>query len=70
MLFVPSEMSIGGIYFPPLLLAAILGVVAASMTQKWMDQSGFAEAFANPSLVFLSLSTIYTVLLTLTVLPT
>ena len=29
---IPSEFAIGGVYFPPLLIAGILGVTAATLT--------------------------------------
>ena len=32
MRFIPSEFAIGGVYFPPLLIASILGVTAAMLT--------------------------------------
>jgi hypothetical protein len=32
--FVPKEFTIGGVYFPPLLVAAFLGVVAAALTAR------------------------------------
>ena len=69
MWFVPSEFNISGIYFPPLLLAGIFGLAAAVATQKWLGQSEFARAFANPPLVFFALTTIYTVVFGSTLFP-
>ncbi len=69
MWFVPSEFSISGIYFPPLLLAAIMGLVAAVATRKWLGGTELAKAFANPPLVFFALTTIYTVIFGSTLFP-
>jgi hypothetical protein len=69
MWFVPSEFSISGIYFPPLLLAGICGLAAAVATHKWLGQSELARAFANPPLVFFALTTIYTVVFGSTLFP-
>lgn len=69
MWFVPSEFSISGIYFPPLLLAGILGLGAAVATREWLGQSDFARSFANPPLVFFALTTIYTVVFGSTLFP-
>jgi hypothetical protein len=58
--FIPSEVSIFGIYFPPLLLAAILGGFGAAITARLLNRYRLSRFFANPPLVFLSFTVIYT----------
>ena len=38
MLNIPTEVSIAGIYFPPLLLASIVGVAAAAATAMLLNR--------------------------------
>ena len=58
--YVPSEISIGGIYFPPLLLAGILGVVLAWLTAMVLNRYRLSRFFAYPPVVFIALAIIYT----------
>jgi hypothetical protein len=67
--FVPSEISIGGVYFPPLLLAAILGVTAAVLTASGLNRYRLSRFFTNPPLVFLALATLYTALIGTFLIP-
>lgn len=60
MRFIPSEIAIGGVYFPPLLLASILGVVAATLTALLLNRYRLSRFFYYPPLVFLALAVIYT----------
>ena len=60
MQYVPSELAIGGIYFPPLLIAAILGVLAALATAMLLNRYRLSRFFFYPPLVFLALAVIYT----------
>ncbi len=56
----PSEISLGGIYFPPLFFAVILGVLMAWIITRilnWLDLSRFIW---SPPLFFLALSVICT----------
>ena len=61
MLPLPSELSIGGVYLPPMLLAFFLGLIAAGFTARWMNRRRLGRYLANPPLVFLAMSVIYTV---------
>ncbi|MEP5766195.1 MAG: DUF1656 domain-containing protein [Halieaceae bacterium] len=67
---VPSDLSLSGVYFPPLLAAFVLALFAASLLQKWLDRSGYSEIFLNHSLVYFSLATIFTVVFASTIFPT
>ena len=58
---IPSELAIGGVYLPPMLLALLLGLIAAGLTARWMNRRRLGRYLANPPLVFLSMIVIYTI---------
>ena len=60
MQFIPSEFAIGGVYFPPLLIASILGVTAAVLTAFVLNRYRLSRFFFYPPLVFVALAVIYT----------
>ena len=57
---IPSEYAIGGIYLPPLLLASVLGVLAASIMAMLLNRYRLTRFFFYPPLVFLALAVIFT----------
>ena len=57
---VPHEISISGVYFPPLLLAASLGVAAAVLTSVLLNRYRLSRFFVYPPLIFVALSILYT----------
>lgn len=61
MQLIPSEIDLGGVYLPPLLIAALLGVVLASLTALILNRFRLSRFFSYPPLVFLALAVIYTV---------
>jgi hypothetical protein len=63
MSFIPKEFTIGGVYFPPLLIAGILGVTAAVLTAMLLNRYRLSRYFFYPPLVFLALAVIYTVII-------
>lgn len=63
MLPLPHELSFAGIYFPPLLLASVLGMTAAMSTAYMLDRYRLSRFLANPPAVFLALGVIYTILI-------
>ncbi|WP_369413392.1 DUF1656 domain-containing protein [Microbulbifer guangxiensis] len=63
MLPLPHELSLAGIYFPPLLLASVLGMTAAMGTAHVLDRYRLSRYFANPPAVMLAMGVIYTVLI-------
>ena len=63
MYFIPKEFTIGGVYFPPLLIAAVLGVTAAVLTVMVLNRYRLSKYFFYPPLVFLALMVIYTLLI-------
>jgi len=66
---IPSELVIGGVYFPPLLIASVFGVVAARLTARLLNQYRLSRFFANPPLVFLAMAVIYTVFIGTFLIP-
>ncbi len=65
----PHEVSIGGVYFPPLLLASILGVLLAVLTAFLLNKYRLSRFFYYPPLVFLGLAIIYTGLIGTFLIP-
>ena len=60
---VPSEFAIGDVYMPPLLLASLLGAVAAVVTARLLNRYRLSKYFFYPPLVLVALTVIYTVLI-------
>ncbi len=60
MQYIPKEFAIGGVYFPPLLIAGILGVTAAALTATALNRYRLSRFFFYPPLVFVALAVIYT----------
>jgi hypothetical protein len=66
---IPKEFTIGGVYFPPLLIASILGVTAAVLTAMALNRFRLSRYFFYPPLVFLALAVIYTCLIGTFLIP-
>ena len=60
---IPHEFAIGGVYMPPLLVAAFLGLIAAMLTARLLNRYRLTRYFFYPPLVFIGLTIIYTVLI-------
>ncbi len=58
---IPHEFSLGGVYFPPLFIATLLGVAAAWLSGTLLNRLRLSHWFAYPPLVFLAMAVIYTV---------
>lgn len=52
---IPSEFAVGGVYFSPLLLASILGALAAWILAMLLNRYRLARFFFYPPLAFLAL---------------
>ena len=65
----PHEFVIGGVYMPPLLIAAILGTIAAVVTARLLNRYRLSRYFFYPPLVFVALAIIYTVLIGTLIIP-
>ncbi len=63
MLPVPHEFAIGGVYFPPLLIAAILALGLTKISTRYMNRYHWVQHFFYPPVVKLSLLVSYTVLI-------
>ena len=46
----PSEVQILGLYFPPLFVAIIAGLVCATLVARLLNQSGLSRFFWHPPL--------------------
>ncbi len=65
----PHEFVIGDVYIPPLLIAAILGTIAAVATARLLNHYRLSRYFFYPPLVFVALAIIYTVLIGTLIIP-
>ena len=66
---IPSEFAIGGVYFSPLLIASVLGVVAAWVSALLLNRYRLSRFLFYTPLVFLALAVIYTGLIGTFVIP-
>jgi len=60
---IPHEFAISEVYMPPLLVASLLGLLAAVVTAHLLNRYRLTRYFFYPPLVFLALMIIYTVLI-------
>ena len=60
---VPHEFAIGGVYMPPMLVAAVLGALATLVTARLLNRYRLSRYFFYPPAVLLSMVIIYTVLI-------
>ena len=60
---VPHEFAIRGVFLPPLLLFACLGVVLALITGQLLNRVRLSQYISHPPVVLLSLAVIYTILI-------
>ena len=63
MLPVPHEFAIGGVYLPPVLIAAILGVLGAMASAHMLNRFRLSRHFFYPPLVLMAMTAVYTVLI-------
>ena len=57
---VPHEVSIGGVYFSPLLLASLLGVLATAATVMMLNRYRLSRFFIYPPVMFIAIAILYT----------
>jgi len=65
----PIEVSICGIYFSPILLATVLGVMLAWVITRLLNRFGLAQFIWYPPLFFLALAVICTGLVSFFIIP-
>ena len=66
---IPMEISIGGIYFPPIMFAVLLGVLLASVIAKLMNKLNLARFIWHPPLFFLALAVVCTRVVSIYFIP-
>ena len=66
---IPHELAIGGVYFPPLLFAGVLGTLAAWIAGELLNRFRISRFFFYPPLVFVALAVIFTVLISQNLIP-
>jgi hypothetical protein len=49
MLPIPHEFAIGGVYLPPMLIAAILGVALATLSGRLLNRNHWSQHFFLPT---------------------
>jgi hypothetical protein len=67
--FIPSEVDLTGVYFPPLLVNGVLGVILTLLTAYLLNRYRLSRYFFFPHLVMGAMAAIYTVILSLWVIP-
>ena len=65
----PAEFEILGTYFPPILLATILGIIAMVLTTQWLARRRLLRYFVFPNLSMLALTILYTIIIGTFVIP-
>ena len=65
----PAEFAIQGVFFNPVLVAATLGLIAASVTASLLNRFRISRFFYYPPLVYVSIAVIYTVLIGTFLIP-
>ena len=57
---IPHELAIGGVYFPPLLIAGIIAAAATWLTAIVLNHFRLSRFLVYPPLIFLALFVLYT----------
>jgi hypothetical protein len=65
----PVEFSIGEVYFPPVLIASLLGLILTVMLTRALNTYRWSQYFYYPPLVFVSMFVIFTILVNYVVIP-
>jgi hypothetical protein len=58
---IPHEISLSGVYLPPMLVAAAIGLAGAVVTARLLNRLRLSRYFFYPPLVFLAMTVLYTV---------
>jgi hypothetical protein len=58
---IPHEIALGGIYMPPLFVAALIGIVLAIIAAKILNKYRLSKYLFYPPLVFVAMVVIFTV---------
>lgn len=68
-MMIPHEIHIGEVFIPPILIAGILGVIAASITAKLLNKFRLSKYFFYPPLALVAMIVIYTVIFGWIIIP-
>ena len=63
------EISIGGIYFPPIMFAILLGVILASIVAKLLNKFNLTRFIWHPPLFFIALAVVCTRIVSIFIIP-
>ena len=66
---IPHELHLGEVFFPPMLLDAVLGLVAAMITARLSNRFRVSRYLYYPSLALIALTVIYTGLFSIFLIP-
>jgi hypothetical protein len=67
---IPSEFNLGGVFVPPLLVAALMALAATWVTARFLNRWRLSRYFFYPPLVYLAILVIYTVVIGTFIVPT
>jgi len=67
--YFPHELYVGEVFFPPMLLDAVLGLAAAWVTARLLNRFRLSRYFYHPPVVLIALAVIYTGLLSIFLFP-
>ena len=66
---IPAEVDIFGVYWPPLLLAVILGTIAMVVTIRLLNRHRLSRFFVLPEFVMLAMIALYTIIIGTFLIP-
>jgi len=66
---IPHEVYLGEVFFPPMLVDAALGLVAAALTALLLNRFRVSRYFYYPPLVLIALAVLYTGLFSIFLVP-
>ncbi|MGB5717438.1 MAG: DUF1656 domain-containing protein [Gammaproteobacteria bacterium] len=66
---IPMEISIGGIYFPPIMFAVLLGVLLAGVIAKLLNRYNLTRFIWHPPLFFIALAVACTRFVDIYIIP-
>lgn len=69
MTLTPSEFAIGEVYLPPMLVAGLLGFLAAMLAAHLLNRLRLSRFFYYPPLVLLALAVLFTVVIGTWIIP-
>ena len=65
----PAEFEILGTYFPPILLSAILGILAMVFTTRWLARRRLFRYLYFPNVVMFAMAILYTLIIGTFLIP-